>query len=224
MARHLLALVIGEADEQFTGHPVEAARKPGQRGIGPAIVHLGQDDEAAFALDQCADRAGIARALDEIALPVAEQLPRQHAGGAFVDRGHADQPAASVLGRARSPLLALLAQQANDFLADFTTRQHVDSLVDGLVRDLSEEIVIVRHGLEPARNLLRRPALADLAKHMIAQGRPFCQLDRAAAAAAQRAGRSRRGVIAGKTAPVATQFPANRRTRSPELRCNLRLA
>jgi hypothetical protein len=138
-------------------------------------------------------------------------------------RHHAGKAAAPVFAvRALAAQLAALTQQANDFFAQFPARQHVYGLIDRLVRDLLRAL----HVLQPARNLLRRPALAYLAEHMFAQTSPLGKPHRPAPPALRRPRASAGRVI---TAPgrfarcrdIAPDLPRNRRNRPSERRGDL---
>ena len=130
--------------------------------LRPAIPHLDEYRQAALALDPRADGAGIAGALDEIALPVAGKRSRLDVFRALVDRNHADQATAFLLpGVAGAARFFGLAKQADDFLTDFAARQDIDRPAHCLVRNVGQlgaGGVIALHLAQFAGNLLRRPA------------------------------------------------------------------
>lgn len=66
--RVISALVVGQAVAHRFGDRVELGREAGQRRGGAGVVHPGQQHQTAGALDQHADRGGVARSLDKVAV------------------------------------------------------------------------------------------------------------------------------------------------------------
>ena len=124
-----------------------------------------------------------------------------------------DQAAAPILAlRTRPPQFAALTQATDELFADFAARQHVDRLVNRLVRDLSRGLIDRgEHALKIARNLLRRPAFANLREHMFAQRRALAQLHRPTAPTPAGALARREGVVTTQSAQIARQLPGDRR-------------
>ena len=108
---HFFPPIIRQGFAQQRGHMPEFLGEPfsGTRGIGS--VHSGQDDQARRPLHQSADRRAIARALDEIAFPVARYRAGGHLGGALGNRRHVGDLAPSVCPSCPRPTrLARLTQ------------------------------------------------------------------------------------------------------------------
>src|SRR5574338_619181 len=97
MAGHFLALVVGERLAQFEGHRLESAGETIEGGLGVGAVHLDQDDVARGPLDQGSRRRTLARALDQVALPMARDEAVGDLLGAIMDRHPVGQlPACSI--------------------------------------------------------------------------------------------------------------------------------
>ena len=215
MTRHFLALVVGEACSHLLGDAAQRPLKAIERGVRPAVLHFHQDRETALALHQGSDRAGVACALDQIAFPVAEEFAGQNRGGTLVDGGHAHKAAAPVLALpAGAAQLLALTQEPDEFTADFAARQHVDHLVNRLVRDSANRF---RHARQSARYLLRRPALADMRDDVLAKNRPLAQFDQPAPSPPARRAPGANRLIAARIATVARHFPTDCRGRSAQL-------
>ena len=118
VTRHLLALVVGQALAHRCGDGIELGREACQRRGGGGIFHLGQQHQAAGALDQHADGGLVASAFDEVAFPVARHDPVVDLGRAHVDADHIGDLAAAVSAtRARHARAAAVAQTGDELAA-----------------------------------------------------------------------------------------------------------
>ena len=97
VARHLLALIVGQRLSHTRWDVAELAGEGLEGGFGGAIAQLRHQQVTALALDQGADCTAVARALDQIALPVARDEACRHFDGPQVYRGHVRQLATSIL-------------------------------------------------------------------------------------------------------------------------------
>jgi hypothetical protein len=102
--------------------------------VSLGVRQLDQDQLAAGALDQRADRGTVAGPLDQIALPMSGHQASLHLRWAFADAGHVADPAPpfAILGPPTTLRLAL-AQAGDQLAAQLTARHGVDRLVDRLV-------------------------------------------------------------------------------------------
>jgi len=100
----LLALFVGQALAQGCGDRVELDGEARQRRRRSRIFHARQQHQAAGALDEHAQRGLVARALDEVALPVARHHSVVHLGRVHVDADH--------VGELPTPIRAAAARQA----------------------------------------------------------------------------------------------------------------
>ena len=133
-----------------------------------------------------------------------------------MDRCHAHETAVPVLALpARSPQLAALTQQRDELPACLAARQDVDRLVNRLVLDMANRL---RHACEGAGDLLRRPALAKICKHMLAQAGTLAQLDQATAAAVERELPGVNAIVAARFVAITPDFPGDSRGRTAQLR------
>ena len=229
VAGHLGAAVVGEALAQLGDDLVEAPGEAFEGVGGGAAVHLGEQHEAAVALDGGADGAGVARTLDEVALPVAGYQPGVGLCGALAQRHEVGDVAALAAGAARTrhALGVALAQLGDDFGAQLATGHHVDGLVDGLVRDALSGVFGV-HALEPASDLFGRQGALEFVAYELAQrgvesGAELAHaglgLDTALAGLLLGAS----GQVAPFRVLIARQFPADGRGRAAELLGDLTL-
>ena len=130
VVRHAPAHGLGNA-QQFVG---EALQDIGSAG-GFEVRQLDQHHQPAGALNQGAYGAGVARSLDEIALPVPRELAVFNLWRAHVDAEHVGDFSTAVLPlAARHSLVVRVAQGGNQLFAQLPHRQGIDAVVDGLVR------------------------------------------------------------------------------------------
>ncbi len=159
MARHLFALVIGQRLAHRFSNAVELKGVTRQGGGGGGIVHLGQQDQAGGTFDQDPHRRAVPRPLEEVALPVAGQNPVIHLGRTHMNAYHISQlPAPIRAAGARQASTARLAQTGDQFLAQGTPRQGVETGVDGLGGDPAIRGIRPHH-FHGASDLSGRPAL-----------------------------------------------------------------
>ena len=215
MVRNFLVLAVGAARSHGFRHFAERPLEAIGRRIRAAVFLFDQDRKPSLALHQSARGAGVAGALDQVAIPVAEQLESQDGGRALNDGRHSNDPATPVFASpARAAQLAALTQPRDKLLTDFTARQDVDRSVKRLVRDTTDE---VRHRRKSAGYLLRRPSLSDVCGHVPAQRRTLAQFDKAAEAA-ERGPPGVDGVIAPRLAAMARHVCGDRQSQTPQCR------
>ena len=124
--------------------------------------HASEQNQAARALDQGANRGLIARTLDQIAFPMTGNEAILDLGWAHVQAQHIGDLAAPVLAaRAWTTLGPPMPQTRDQILAQAATGHGVERGVDGLVRH-GLALVIRPRALESAGDLLGRPALAQI--------------------------------------------------------------
>src|SRR3954470_10535036 len=85
MAGHLLALIIGQGEAQRCRHRQQAGGEAIACRLGFGVRQLDQDQLAAGALNQRADRRAVAGPLDQIALPMSGHQASLHLRRAFAD-------------------------------------------------------------------------------------------------------------------------------------------
>lgn len=87
-----------------------------QGSLRRGIPHLGEQQVAALAFDQGANRAAVAGALDQVALPVPRHLPRRDFDRTLMDRGPIGQDAASIRPACTRPAALMgLGQRRDQF-------------------------------------------------------------------------------------------------------------
>ena len=165
VTRHLLALVVGQRLAQRLRDEVELVGEGRQGRLCRGIGHAAQHHHARGALHQHAHGRGIARALDQVALPMPGHEPVIHLGRAHMDAHHLGDLAAPVLARtARAARAAGLAQAGDELRAQLAARVGVDGVVQRLVGELQARLVRV-HALECVGNLGWRPAPQQHVRH-----------------------------------------------------------
>jgi len=176
---HLLAVVPGQ---RATQPPREPTHGRGQRWadlLGPPTGRQGdQQDRSAGPLDQGQHRRGTF-AEHQVAFPMAWDLAPVCLGGPQVNRDGVEQLASS-LGQALAARVAHRpagAQTAPQVTVEDPTVRYIQAEVDGLVGDPHAWVVGIGH-LEPACDLLRRPAQPELGLHDCAESRVYGQLAR----------------------------------------------
>jgi hypothetical protein len=166
---HLFAPVLRQGLPQQRGHVPEFFRTAltGTPCIRP--FHLGQDDQAGGPLHQRPDGRPIAGPLDQIALPVARYGTGGHFGRTLGDWRHIGNLAAAVNPPCSRPTrLARLTQSGQQCAPQRATRQHIESRVDRLGRELCVQVIRIRAS-EASGNLLRRAALSQLRLDILPQ-------------------------------------------------------
>ena len=134
-------LVHGHLSSQVVRHALTHGRGNAQQLVSEGLhfvcraggFELGQLDEyeqSAGALDQGIHRAGVGRALDEAAFPVARELPILNLKRAHVDTHHVRDLTSAVLSFAARHAFVVRVAQVGDELAYWLC---VDAVVDGLV-------------------------------------------------------------------------------------------
>ena len=207
VAGHFLALVVGQGFAQARRQGAQAPRKACQDRLGVGAIDFGQQDEAALALDQGTNSAGVAGALDEVAIPVAGHLAALDLERSVMDGDHVAQPSAPVLAAAAGQaLLVGLAQGADQELAQLAAGLSVDVGIDGLVGDPLGRLLGV-HLLESARDLLGGPPPLKLGLDRSLQHRPGGELTRPAPTPPSGLLAGPGGVVA--RAAVAADLPAD---------------
>jgi hypothetical protein len=157
VARYLLALVVGQAVAHRLGNRIQLGRKARQRAGCRRIVHLGQQHQAAGALDEHTHEGLVAGTFDEVTLPVARHDAVLYLGRPHMDADHVGDRAAPVhTALARHACAATVAQAGDELAAQFAARVRVDGRVDRFVRDVHGRI-IRPETFERAGNLLGRP-------------------------------------------------------------------
>jgi len=165
----LVASIIRQGFPQQGGHRAEffGKARSGTRGIGPG--HLGQDDQACGPLHQSPDGRPIASALEQVTLPVARHRAGSHLGGPLSDRRHIGNLAAAVGSSCPRPTrLACLPQRRQQFAAQGSAGQHIQTHLDRLGREMFAHVVRIRAS-EASGNLLGRAALGQLRPHVLPQ-------------------------------------------------------
>ena len=161
MARHLLALVVGQGLAHGFGNAAQLGGEAFQGGGSRRIGQLDQHDQARAALDQNAHRRAIASALDEVALPVAGESPVAGLGRAHMDAQQIGHLAPAVLAPAARHAFGFgTAQTGDQVFAQLAFGHGVDAGVDALVRDGALGF-IGPHAFECARDLRGRPSLGQ---------------------------------------------------------------
>lgn len=101
---------------------------------GFELGQLDEHEQPAGALDQCANRTGVGRTLDQIALPVARKLPVFDLRRAQVDAHHVGDLTSAVLPLAARHALVVGVSQGGDQLSlELSHGLGVGAVVDGLV-------------------------------------------------------------------------------------------
>jgi len=161
MARHLLALVVGQGLAHRFGNAAQLGREAFQGRGGCRIGQLDQHHQARAAFDQHAHGRTVACPLDEIALPVPGEGPVVGLGWAHMDAQQIGHLAPAILTPAARHALGLgTAQTGDQVFAQLALGHGVDAGVDGFVRDGSLGF-IGPHELECARDLRGRPSLGQ---------------------------------------------------------------
>ena len=162
----LVAPIIRQGFAQQCGDVPEFFRetRTGTPCIRP--VHPSQEHQAGGALHQGADRRALARALDQVAFPVAGHRPGRDLGRTLRDRRHTGNlAAAGCSSRPRPTRLARLTQRRQQFTAQGAARQHRQAHIDGFGREVFPPVVRIR-ALEPSGNLFGRVALRLMLPHV----------------------------------------------------------
>lgn len=161
VTRHLLALVVGQGLAHRLSNAAQLGREAFQGRGGRRIGQLDQHHQARAALDQNTHRGAVARALDEITLPVAGKGPVAGFGRAHMDAQQIGHLAPAILAPAARHALGLGPTQTGDqVLAQLALGHGVDAGVDALVGDGALGF-IGPHELECARDLRGRPSLGQ---------------------------------------------------------------
>src|SRR6266852_2300835 len=133
------------------------------------LPQVQQQHEPGRALDQGADRRGVARAHDQVAFPVPGHRPVRDLGGPLADHHHVLDPAAPLAGLPAGPAQRPPRPQARRQLpAQRPPALHVDRLVDRLVRHPHLRLVRELRSQHHA-DLLRRPAPLQHRLNQLAQ-------------------------------------------------------
>ena len=74
MAGHFLVLIVGEACSHLLRDMTQCPLKAIERSVHPAVLYFYKDRKSNFAHHQGLDCAGVAYALDQIALPLTKEL------------------------------------------------------------------------------------------------------------------------------------------------------
>ena len=166
---HLFPTIIGQRFAQQRGHVPEFLGEALSRTRRIRPLHLGQDDQAGGPFHQGTDGRGIARPLDQVALPVARYGAGRHLGRALRDRRHVGDLAPSIRpSRPRPPRLARLTQCRQQFTSQGAAGQHIEPHIDRLGRELFPHVVRIR-ALESSGNLFGRATLGQLRPHVLPQ-------------------------------------------------------
>ena len=161
MARHLLALVVGQGLAHRLSNAAQLGRESLQRRGGRGIGQLDQHHQTRAALDQYTHGRAVARALDEIALPVAGEGPVVGLGWAHMNAQQIGHLSPAILApAARHALGCGPAQTSDQVFAQLAFGHGVDAGVDGFVR-YGALGFIGPHELECARDLRGRPSLGQ---------------------------------------------------------------
>ena len=159
VARHLLALVVGQGLAHRLSDAAQLGREAFQGRGGRRIGQLDQHHQARAAFEQNAHRRTVACAFDEVALPVAGEGPVSGLGWAHMNAQQIGHLAPAVLAPAAWHALGFgPAQTGNEILAQLALGHGVDAGVDALVGDAALGF-IGPHELECARDLRGRPTL-----------------------------------------------------------------
>ncbi len=157
VARHLLALVVGQRLAHGFGDAAQFGREALQCRGGRRIGQLDQHHQSGTALEQYTHGRAVTRPLDEIALPVAGKGPVAGFGRAHMDAQQIGHLTPAILAPAARHALGLGPTQTGDqVLAQLTLGHGVDAGVDALVGDGALGF-IGPHELECARDLRGRP-------------------------------------------------------------------
>ena len=181
MARHLLALVVGQALAHGQWDRIQLGSEARQCRSGSGVMHARQQHQAARTLDQHARRELVAGALDEVAFPVPWHHAVIYLGRAHVDVDHVgDLPAPVGAAAARQPRAATLPQAGQELAAQLAPGLGIDGGVDGFVGHvalgLAGEHALETGGTAPAS--VKRPRTvacvaqqrATVALHLAADG------------------------------------------------------
>lgn len=155
--RHLLVVEVVGCLTQRRGDQIEFGRKGRQRRRGRSIWHLVQRCLPRCAVDQHVHGRLIARARDQIGLPVARHQPIAYHRQAHVDGNYlSDLPPTISAGRTRPADALALAQRGNQLPARLTSGINAR----GVVYRLSQHLPVWlfwADGFGYGGNLLRRP-------------------------------------------------------------------
>src|SRR6266487_1868509 len=169
---HLRALVPGDRPEQARRHVRQGLDDAIADGGGvPAVRQRDRDEIAAHALHQCAHSGLPGLADHQVTLPVTGYFAAFGLLGAHRYRRHPDDPGA--LGPGPAPRLAAgpAGPQRDLHLRQLTLRQRVQPGVNRLVRHCHIRLPAVALTTQPARDLLWRPGLPEIAGHAFPQFR-----------------------------------------------------
>ena len=159
MARHLLALVVGQGLTHGLGNAAQLGREALQSRGGRRIGQLDQHHQARAALDQHAHRRAVACTFDEVTFPVPGERPVAGLWRTHMDAQQIGHLAPAVLAPAAWHALGFCAAQTGDqVFAQLALGHGVDAGVDALVRDGALGF-IGPHVLECARDLRGGPTL-----------------------------------------------------------------
>lgn len=131
---HLHSLGTGEAARHGRNSRIQFGTIARQRRRCSGDLHLGQQHQTAGLLQQHAHGGHVARALDEIPLPVARHRPILDLWRAHVDTDHLGDlaPAIRATSAGQADATALFVQAGEKLEALFTARQGVNVGVDGV--------------------------------------------------------------------------------------------
>ncbi len=161
MARHLLALVVGQRLAHRLGNAAQLGREAFQCRGRRRVGQLDQHHQTRAALDQYAHGRAVGRALDEIAFPVPRERPVAGVGWAHMNAQQIGHLAPAILTPVARHAFGLGAAQTGDqILSQLAFGHGVDAGVDGFVRDGARGF-IGPHEFECARDLRGRPTLGQ---------------------------------------------------------------
>ena len=166
---HLTPSIVRKGQAPLRVDVVEYGSESSDCRSGSCMIHFYQCDEERASLNQRANGGRIARALDQIALPMARHdavfdFRRAHMAADHVRNGAAPICTPS----ARSLTLVAVALAGDQRSTQLTARHGVNRGVDGLVSDLEHRIVRL-HSAQYARDLFRRITIAQQSRAVAPQ-------------------------------------------------------
>ena len=165
----LFSPIIGQGFSQQCGHVPKLVREPVAGTLRVRARHPCQEDQPRGPFHQCPDRRPIAGPLDEVAFPVARYGAGRDLGGAFDNRRHVGDLAASIRpSRPRSACLARLTHRRQQLAPQRTAWPHIQAYIDGLGREVFPPVVRIRAS-EASRTLFGRAALSQRGPHILPQ-------------------------------------------------------
>ena len=136
VVRHLLALIPGDAAHQFARQGSDRlAHGSFERGRTVVLAQMHQQHEARRAFNERADRTGVIRANDEVALPVPGHGTVLDLRGSLTNHHHVRDNSPFLGAAVRFSFRSSRAQASGELSTQFPSALHVEGLVDGLVAD-----------------------------------------------------------------------------------------